>query len=145
MSEYVARQLRIVNHPTMKINLARRINPVQPILCEGFMLPGFRVLSLPALRRAKVVNKAAQRTGVYFLWDEDRLMYIGSSETIWWRIKWHVKKSPGSFNYATYLAIDFPWYLSIEAAYIRAYLPPWNKDHCPPPPLGQSALQGVPR
>ena len=129
MSEYVTKQLRALEWKPIKINLLRRANTQPQVLGSGFVPRGFKMLSLPALRRAGKIDGAARRPGVYFLWDDDLLVYVGSSENVHFRVKAHFKKQAINFNFATYLAIDFPWYLSVEAAYIAAHLPRSNTTH----------------
>jgi len=128
MSQYVAKQLRLLEWKPIRINLSRRMKVEQPILCSGFVPPGARLLSLAALRRCRKVGATANAAGVYFLWDEDRLIYVGSSGRIDWRVRYHARSRRMPFTDATYLAIEFPWYLSAEAAYIVAYLPVYNRD-----------------
>jgi hypothetical protein len=130
MSAYVQRQLKILMQPhRLRINLIRSHANPQELLGSGFKLPGFRLLSVGSLRRRRAVDQTITCAGVYFLWEGDRLVYIGSGESVWMRVRSHMLKGVHGFNYATYLAIDFPWYLSVEAAYIVAYTPTGNKRH----------------
>ena len=128
-SRYMERQKRLLAWKPIKINLARKIDSTKPIMCSGFVPAGARLLSLAALRRSRAVDELAARSGVYFLWNDRDLVYIGSSEQIRLRVKNHLRKGRIQFNYATFLAIDFPWYLSVEAAYIVAYMPVSNSMH----------------
>jgi hypothetical protein len=117
-----------------RINLIRRARPDHPILCSGFVLAGHRLLSLSDLRRSHSIDDSARYVaGVYFLWDDRRLVYVGSSANVLARATEHFNARRIDFNYATFLAIEFPWYLSVEAAYIVAYLPSSNATHTPRP------------
>jgi hypothetical protein len=110
----------------------RRMNPHHPILCSGYVPAGHRLLSLKMLRRSRSIDERAKNVaGVYFLWDDDRLAYVGSSVNVLARAMEHRKGHKINFNYATFLAVAFPWYLSVEAAYIVAYVPGANIAHSP--------------
>ena len=118
----------------MRINLARRMETDKPILFSGYVPAGHRLLSISALRKCRPVDQRALRAnGVYFLWEDRRLLYVGSSADVLPRVMDHLKAGRIGFDYATFLAVEFPWYLSIEAAYIAAYLPASNRTHTPHP------------
>jgi excinuclease UvrABC nuclease subunit len=74
-------------------------------------------------------------SGVYFLWLFDRLVYIGSTKNLNYRINWHFYswkfKSPGytsqvPHNGHTILKCEQGEMRDIERAYIRLYRPPYN-------------------
>jgi excinuclease UvrABC nuclease subunit len=66
-------------------------------------------------------------SGVYFLWDEDELVYIGESENIYLRIGQHIKDGRKRFD-------DFTIYITEDRKLLEAYLinvlkPKYNKAH----------------
>lgn len=75
------------------------------------------------------VTRSAQRAGVYFLWLEKRLQYIGSSMNVRRRVCLHDCYKETIFDRATFLAVPWPWHLSLEAYYIRQLKPRWNSTH----------------
>ena len=95
----------------------------QEIEVSGWRTPAIEILALDALRDLPVVQPASTLSGVYFLWNEDRLVYIGQSRNIARRLGYHTLKPPSPFQRATYLAIPHPWQLAVEQLYIDAYMP----------------------
>lgn len=101
------------------------------ILRANYFPRKFRVLSKKQLRNYMQVTDRITFCGVYFLWNGEELAYIGSSLNIKKRVASHAKQQRIAFDYASCLTINFPWHLSVEAAYIDAYMPTWNKRHAP--------------
>lgn len=85
--------------------------------------PSIEILPLSELRALPQVSPAEQASGVYFLWDGDRLVYIGQSKNIPRRVASHRVKPPAKHTWASYMSIPCPWQLAVEALYIEAYLP----------------------
>ena len=85
--------------------------------------PSVTILPLSTLRSLPQVCAAEQVSGVYFLWNRDRLVYIGQSKNVPKRVASHRVKPPTFFDWSTYMSVPSPWQLAIEALYIEAYLP----------------------
>lgn len=75
------------------------------------------------LKRLLEVTPAAAFSGVYFLWDGERLVYVGQSRNIAKRVATHYRNPPAPFSRATYLSVPHPWQLAIEQIYLEAYVP----------------------
>jgi hypothetical protein len=90
--------------------------------------PIVKLLTLPQIRALPRVDDRARRPGVYFLFIDEHVHYIGSSLNVRARATAHQEERRILFDKATYLATPWPWHLSIEAIYIRAYKPPFNRQ-----------------
>lgn len=88
--------------------------------------PPIQLLPLEALRALPAVDLASKFSGVYFLWNEDKLVYVGQAGNIAKRIGYHLSSPPTPWRRATCLQIPHPWQLAIEQLYISAYLPTWR-------------------
>lgn len=89
---------------------------------------------LPALSAADAlalpaVTRSARRPGVYFLFFERELQYIGSSRNVRSRVTNHDCYKTAIFDAATYLAVAWPWHLALEAHFIHTLAPPLNSSH----------------
>ena len=92
--------------------------------------PDIDILSLENLRALTPVHDAVPICGVYFLWRDEKLIYVGSSNHIHSRIREHLKK-PVPHTHATYMAVPSPWHLAVEAIYIMAHQPELNTAWLP--------------
>lgn len=84
------------------------------------------VLPLDQLRALDLVGKETRWSGVYFLWRNSRLMYVGESKNIYARIREH-KWEGKRFTHATYLYFQRQSKMEIEARYVMHYRPPLNR------------------
>jgi hypothetical protein len=84
------------------------------------------LLSLDALRALPTVGPKAKLPGVYFLWNKIDLVYIGQSTNVRTRVFNHAVYPPAKFDRITFMAVKWPWHLSVEALYIAKYAPPLN-------------------
>lgn len=91
--------------------------------CSHWTPPFIELLPLSDLRLLPRVIPTEPVSGVYFLWDSDRLVYIGQSKNVAKRVATHKVRPPAKFGMATYLSIPYPWQLAVEALYIETYLP----------------------
>lgn len=79
--------------------------------------------------------------GIYFLWADDALLYIGLSMRLCDRLHRHARIRDGflggkeiPFTRHTFMEIPLGKFLTdwplrkVESAYIRAYLPPFNQQ-----------------
>jgi predicted DNA-binding transcriptional regulator AlpA len=80
--------------------------------------------SIEAVRAAAFPVK--QVTGIYFLFDDDELVYIGQSSNIMQRVGAHLYEAVKGFNKVAYIAIERARLDEIEAAMIRKFRPPYN-------------------
>lgn len=88
--------------------------------------PEVSLLTVPALLLLPKIGGSARRPGVYFLFLDHALQYVGSSRNVRTRVCNHDLYRDIKFDEATYLAIPEPWHMAIEALYISAYCPPMN-------------------
>lgn len=92
-----------------------------------------KVLPLDQLRglrgadyeRARHVLRNA--CGLYFLWFGPRLMYIGRSVNIGYRVQKHDLVDEKGFTHVTWLPVDRQDHVEVERAYIHRYWPPYNR------------------
>lgn len=84
--------------------------------------PTLAVLTLEQVKALRRVDGRARYAGVYFLWQGDRLVYIGQSRDIYKRICKHRQSRKAVFDYATSVMVDYPWHLALERLYIDAFL-----------------------
>lgn len=66
--------------------------------------------------------------GVYFLFKEDELVYVGQSKDCYSRIDSH-RKNGRKFDLATVMPLDTQFVGQVEKALIKAYRPPENTAH----------------
>ena len=74
-------------------------------------------------------------SGIYFLWNDDELVYIGMARNIADRVIGHKRAAMGfrtgkkiEFNsYSFFLWDDEPWMHEVELLYILAYRPRFNE------------------
>jgi hypothetical protein len=87
-------------------------------------------IEILALDRLRLLPRCGRSdAGIYFLWRDDELLYIGRSKNIHNRLLRHPKGAI-PYTHHTCLVIDYDslgWQHSpIEAAYISHYSPPFN-------------------
>lgn len=88
--------------------------------------PSLVLLGKTELIELPVVSEYS-RNGVYFLWKQAELLYVGQSVNIWDRMYQHGRTPKlASYDKATWLYVDWPWHLAFEAAYIKELKPPMN-------------------
>ena len=71
-------------------------------------------------------NRMMPRCGIYFLFEDRMLQYIGQSSNIWHRVFRHTERSTFPFNNWCGVPCEIFDLDLIEAAYISAYRPPCN-------------------
>lgn len=64
---------------------------------------------------------------VYFLHDEDEIVYVGQSTTLRWRIETHLGQGLKTFDAVSFIPCCVSRLLEIEAAYIRKLVPKYNQ------------------
>lgn len=84
--------------------------------------PTLAILSLDQLRALPQLDLRAQYPGVYFLWAEQTLIYIGQSYNIGRRVWGHAVRKRFRYDYATGVSVEHPWQLSLERLYIDTYV-----------------------
>jgi hypothetical protein len=83
------------------------------------------VLPLDQLRGLLEATEDTQGAGVYFMWLRSRLVYIGQSNCIAYRLDQHIWKPR---TRVTWLRVDDEtWRKIYEAGYVRHYAPPFNR------------------
>lgn len=85
------------------------------------------LLGLDELRAQRVTQLV--RSGVYFLWNEDELVYIGQSTNMYARVAEHmrygtIKGVP--ITSCTFIDSPYPQLLTLEQLYISALRPKVN-------------------
>lgn len=105
---------------------------VQPprLHADAWAPPPISISPIPRILGFQRIDLGARRPGVYFLFLEDRMQYIGSSIDVRARVTAHQDEKRIRFDFATYLPTPSPWHLSIEALYIAHYQPPRNSTFC---------------
>ena len=68
-----------------------------------------------------------KRTGVYFLFREGELVYVGQTRTLKWRLDQHLADRRKVFDAVAFLPCTIDRLLEIEGHYIRAYAPRYNQ------------------
>lgn len=85
------------------------------------------LLSLSELLGRRVPSPQ-KRVGVYFLFRDDRLIYIGQSLDVDARVRAHA--SPTGYDFDSYAVIETREEdLHVELDYIGEFLPPYNRCH----------------
>jgi hypothetical protein len=91
--------------------------------------PSVELLTAIQLADLAEVSHFACGAGVYFLWLEDSLVYIGSSANVNARVRNHELLGGIRFDRATFMRVEWPWQMAIELLYIDEYAPPKNRQH----------------
>ena len=74
----------------------------------------------------KYINRPSPESGVYFLFADEELVYVGQATSLCWRLQDH-SKSDMVWNRGFYLEIQDGWTRSfVEAVYIDKYRPVYN-------------------
>lgn len=63
---------------------------------------------------------------VYFLYHHKRVVYVGQSKTLKWRIDTHIAEGVKVFDEIAYIRCTIDRLLAIEAHYIRKWAPKYN-------------------
>lgn len=88
--------------------------------------PSVDLLSLDEVRDLPEVTRFSGN-GVYFLWKEGALIYVGQSNSVANRVRMHRQNHKvRDYDLATWLSVDWPWHLSMEALYIAKLSPRMN-------------------
>lgn len=88
--------------------------------------PVFDLLDLQAILSLPEIGGRACRPGVYFLFLDGALQYVGSSGNVRYRVLRHEADQVFTFDHARYLPVAWPWHLAVEGLYIQQYKPPQN-------------------
>jgi hypothetical protein len=101
---------------------------------EWFLKNWRRFVYSPRVLAKCEVSAASERRfqGIYFLWDDERLLYVGLAKNVASRISQHVSAGKIPFRYvATFEApgkhFGTFFLAAVECAYITALRPPYNK------------------
>jgi excisionase family DNA binding protein len=114
---------------------------------EGAALPNWPpipVLGIDELRALPPAtsDESLNASGVYFLWLGEALVYIGQSTAVGDRVQRHAdncrwSKDPTKsgrvlgrvidFDAATWMPVEWPFHLCVEAVYIKAHRPRENR------------------
>lgn len=78
------------------------------------------LLSLDNLKQIPV------KPGVYVLWHDDKVVYIGKSRSLRTRLKDHAKKCVGLEAYARCAVMSYWVAVGVEQALIDTHHPAWN-------------------
>lgn len=135
-SKYALERLRLIQEkphiyhvggppgqPATRVNLLAHQKP-KPVLGTNFGPTKYQLLPKEVLYEARR-PEIRRHSGVYFLWRARELIYVGSSKNVHTRMQSHSV----TFDHCSFLLINFPWYLSVEAAYIVGYRPVENSMH----------------
>lgn len=112
------------------------VAPAEVPLVERFRaaIAGFSLKSIDELRSLPLVSAKTKCHGLYFLWQDDELIYIGEAAHIRRRCNEHVSVDRKQFTHATYLELpDFGEHsrftrMHFEREYVRKYKPRLNYD-----------------
>lgn len=97
------------------------LDPNQPMMEHRMAIPSIPPrIDLSQLPRTTV-------TGIYFLWDGDRVVYVGQSKTIGWRIMQHLGDAAKKFDGISFLRCRLGSLNSWERQYIEGLLPRYNR------------------
>ncbi len=89
--------------------------------------PQLQLLSQEQLRELPGPGREINVAGVYFLWRNRDLQYVGVSNECGRRLRHHERSGEIPHDRASLLRVEWPWNLAYEAAYIDAYQPPLNR------------------
>lgn len=85
------------------------------------------ILPIESLRQLPRDIPTRQGGGIYFLWLQDELHYIGQTKWFGERIGTHEYQGRIPFDRCTFIVCGEFHRLNLETAYIRAYEPPYNR------------------
>ncbi len=112
---------------TAEYNRLRPTNNAPPPMPSAHRAIG-PLLSLEELRALAREAPFRQGAGVYFLWGDDELLYVGSSIQFDDRIWMHRYEGRIPFEFATFIVCPDEYVREyIETAYIRAFKPLYNR------------------
>jgi len=75
---------------------------------------------------AEFLLEDLMRSGVYFLFHNGELVYIGQTKTIKWRLDQHLAERRKDFDAIAFIPCGLDRLLEIEAFYIKRYAPKYN-------------------
>ena len=76
---------------------------------------------------ATTITCDACGAGLYFLWDQDEMVYVGEAINAWARLQAHRSRKEKTFTRATFLSTDRTVRKIFEIHYIAHYRPKFNK------------------
>lgn len=125
-----------------------RLNEIKAeIAPDAWPAPTFTPLDVRSLSRLPKPDRAAKRPGVYFLFRGRpglaSLLYVGSSDDVDVRVRYHRSRKEIRFDLATWLSVAWPWHLAVEALYIRALSPPHNREYLTVRNRGASGIDAI--
>jgi len=80
------------------------------------------------LTSLKRLDKSHSVSAVYFLFNNDELVYIGMSKNVFYRIKTHLLEKSKIFTNWAYIELPINDLSNIEAMFIKKYMPIYNND-----------------
>lgn len=114
---------------------AQHVDPAKPV-----HPPKPELLAMPEIASSRApytLGYGPVECGIYFLWDEAALLYIGLSNSIPFRLRAHFMKRiddpPNAIWFSQASVVEVPefWLRTIEADYILRERPPYNIRGCP--------------
>jgi hypothetical protein len=100
-----------------------------PLDADYWNAPAISILTIPELLALPEIGSNARRAGVYFLFAGHLIQYIGSSHNVRTRVLSHDFPHGILFDKATYMPVQWPWQLAVEAMYIKHYKPSDNSNY----------------
>lgn len=88
-------------------------------------VPASALLSLDDLRKLPSIIICC---GVYFLWRDDELLYVGQSILVGERLNQHERAGQIPFTHHTCLRVNYDQLDTVEYDYIEHLTPPYNKQ-----------------
>ena len=74
------------------------------------------------------VDLLGRNSGIYFLFNEDSLIYIGQAKNVHTRVEQHYAERSKEFTLFSWLLVPENDLNEVEASYIAAYAPPLNRS-----------------
>lgn len=124
--------LELESNPAYLRNMNGPLPNIQPprLHADAWAAPPMSISAVPGILKFRRIDLGACRPGVYFLFLEGQMQYIGSSIDVRARVTTHQEERRIRFDFATYLPTPSPWHLAIEALYIAYHRPPHNSMFC---------------
>ena len=67
--------------------------------------------------------------GIYFLINENRIVYVGKALGIWMRLDQHAIQGKLFSHYWCFGGVPYDWLRHVEGFYINRFRPAYNLDH----------------
>ena len=84
------------------------------------------------LQKINLYEEKSRIPGIYFLFDEKKIVYVGQSSDIYERMRWHLRENTKVFDGFSYLTFEkeptHERVLEEEGKYILKYYPKYNKE-----------------